>query len=67
MSDRTLIYKAIIKPVWCYGLQLWGIAANSNVEILQRFQPKVLRKIANAAWYISNDRLHHLLNMKLET
>lgn len=64
MTNKLLIYKAIIKPIWCYGLQLWGTAANSNIEILQRFQSKMLRIVANAPWYVTNDRLHHDLNIK---
>jgi len=42
------LYKAILKPIWIYGVQLWGTAANSNIEIIQRFQNKYLRIIVNA-------------------
>jgi len=34
--------------MWAYGVQLWSMASNSNVEI-QRFQNKFL-KIINALW-----------------
>ena len=37
---------------------LWGTASNSNIEILQRFQNKVLRSIVNAPWYVPNTLLH---------
>jgi len=37
--------------------QLWG--ANSNIEIIQRFQSKCLRIIV----YVTNDTLHHDLNV----
>jgi len=37
-----------------YGTPLWGTANNSNIEILQRYQNKVLRAKVNAPWYISN-------------
>jgi hypothetical protein len=36
------------------GIQLWGTASNSNIEILERFQSKVLRLIVNAPWYVPN-------------
>ena len=52
--DICDVYKAIIKPIWCSGIQLWGTASNSNLEILERFQSKVLRMIINAPWYVSN-------------
>lgn len=58
LNNKLLIYKAIIKPVWTYGIQLWGTASNSNIEILQRFQSKTLRMIANAPWYVTNDTIH---------
>ena len=40
-----MLYRAILKPVWTYGTQLWGTASNSNIEILQRFQSKTLRSL----------------------
>lgn len=63
LDNKLLLYKAILKPVWTYGAQIWGSASKSNIEIIQRFQSKVLRIIANAPWYISNDIIHHDLKM----
>jgi hypothetical protein len=37
-----------------YGVPLWGAASNSNIEILQSYQNKVLRATVNAPRYISN-------------
>ncbi|CAG4981210.1 unnamed protein product [Colias eurytheme] len=59
LDNKLLLYKCIIKPIWTYGLQLWGSAAKSNVDIVQRFQSKMLRLVTGAPWYVSNDRLHH--------
>lgn len=55
LTNKILIYKAILKPIWTYGIQLWGSASNSNLEIVQRFQNKVLRIITSAPWYVSNN------------
>jgi len=33
------------------------------MEIIQRFQNKCLRIIVNAPWYVTNDTLHHDLNV----
>lgn len=63
VKNKLLLYKAILKPVWTYGIQLWGTASNSNVEILQRFQSKVLRMILNAPWFVTNDSIHHDLQI----
>jgi hypothetical protein len=48
------VYKTILKPVWTYGVQLWGSASNSNIEILERRQSKVLRIITDAPRYVPN-------------
>jgi len=39
------------------------MASNSNIEILQRFQNKILRIIVDAPWYVTNDTLHQDLNV----
>ncbi|CAD6229611.1 GSCOCG00012115001-RA-CDS [Cotesia congregata] len=54
LNNKLNIYKIILKPIWTYGIQLWGTASNSNLEILQRFQNKTIRNIVNAPWYVSN-------------
>jgi hypothetical protein len=53
-NNKLLIYKAILKPIWKYGIQLWGTTANSNIDILERSQSKVLRLTVDAPWYVSN-------------
>jgi hypothetical protein len=59
LENKITIHKTIIKPVWTYGIELWGCSKPSNTKILQTFQSKTLRKIANAPWYISNLTLHN--------
>jgi hypothetical protein len=41
-------------PIRTYGIQLWGTASTSNIEILERFQSKALRMIVDAPWYVPN-------------
>lgn len=53
----------MLKPVWTYGIQLWGCTKKTNTKIIQTFQNKVLRGIVNAPWYIRNDDLHRDLNI----
>jgi hypothetical protein len=53
-SNKILIYKGILKPIWTYGTQLWAAASTSNTEILERFQSKVLCTIVDASWYVPN-------------
>jgi hypothetical protein len=62
-TESKLLYKVVLKSTWTCGIQLWGTASNSNIEILQRSQFKILRSILNAPWYISNHRIHEDLQM----
>ena len=48
LHNKLIIYKQILKPVWTYGIQLWGCTKQSNINIIQRFQNKVLRHMVNA-------------------
>ncbi|PNF22850.1 hypothetical protein B7P43_G16778 [Cryptotermes secundus] len=57
-ENKILLYKIILKPIWTYGIPLWGTASNSNIEILQRFQNMALRVLVNAPWYVPNFVLH---------
>jgi hypothetical protein len=59
LDNKVLLYKSILKPVWTYGIQLWGTACVSNINILQRFQNKVLRAIVDAPYYVSNEVIQH--------
>ena len=43
LENKLLIYKTILKPMWTYGLELWGSAKPSNIKI-------ILRKITNASF-----------------
>jgi hypothetical protein len=53
-SNNLLTYKIRLKPIWTYGIQLWGTASTSNIEILERFQSKALRMILDASYYVPN-------------
>ena len=63
LANKLLDYKAILKPIWTYGIQLWGTASNSNIDILERFQSKVLRIITDAPWYVPNAVIKHDLQV----
>jgi hypothetical protein len=38
VESKLLLYKAVLKHIWTYEIQLWVTASNSNIEILQRIQ-----------------------------
>jgi len=62
-ENKLLLYKCVLKPVWTYGIQLWGCAKPSHTQIIQRLQSKILRSITNAPWYVSNYTLHNDLHI----
>lgn len=64
VHNKLLLYKQILKPVWTYGIQLWGCTKKSNIKVIQTFQNKVLRNIVDAPWYIRNDDLHRDLGVE---
>jgi hypothetical protein len=61
--NKLLLYKSILKTIWTYGIQLWGIASTSNIEILERFQSEALRIIVDAPWYVLNNHIRRDLQM----
>jgi hypothetical protein len=65
INSKLLIYKSLIKPVWTYGIQLWGNAKKSNINKIQTFQNIALRKLLNAPPYVSNHTIHTDLKIKL--
>ena len=58
IQNKLLIYKAVIKPIWSYGIELWGCGSKSNIVVTQRSQYKILRAIRNALRYVRNHTLH---------
>jgi len=58
IEDKRLLYVAIIKPIWMYGIQLWGCARKSNIDVIQRCQNIALRAITAAYRFERNNAMH---------
>jgi exosortase/archaeosortase len=52
VHNKLILYKQVILPVWNYGIQLWGCANDSNIEVTQRYQNKVLKSLHHATFEI---------------
>ena len=65
LDNKVTICKSILKPIWTYGIQLYGCtsASRSNIELIQRAQSKILRTITRAPWYIRNENKHEDLQI----
>lgn len=42
-----MIYKMLLKSTWTHGIQLYGSASNSNIDIFQ-----------GVPWYVNNSMIH---------
>jgi hypothetical protein len=38
VHNKLTLYKQVIRPVWSYGIQLWGCDSDSNIQVIQRYQ-----------------------------
>jgi hypothetical protein len=65
MYNKLLLYTQVLRPVWTSGVQLWGCAKGSNIDIIQRYQNKMLRFLDNVPWYVRNSDIH--LDLGVET
>jgi hypothetical protein len=65
VHNELTLYKQVICLVWSYGIQLWGCTSESNIQVIQRYQNKVLKCIVNAPWYVRNNDLHR--DLRIET
>jgi len=63
LKNKLLLYKTLLKPIWAYGIQLWGTAKKSNIYKMQTFQSITLRIITNAPFYVTNHTLHSDLGL----
>ena len=34
LRNKLVLYTQILKPVWTYGIQLWGCAAQSTIAVI---------------------------------
>ncbi|KAL4156145.1 hypothetical protein QTP88_000180 [Uroleucon formosanum] len=62
---KSVLYKSLLRPIWAYGMQIWGCAKTSQIRSIQAFQSISLRLIASAPWYITNKALHK--DLKIDT
>jgi uncharacterized protein YeeX (DUF496 family) len=54
IHNKIILYKQVIRPVWSYGIQVWSCASDSNIQVIQRYQNKVLKCVVNAPSYVRN-------------
>ena len=63
IENKLKIYKMIIKPIWTYGIPLWGTTAMSHINKIEVIQAKILRIIVNGPWYVWNEDIRRDLGI----
>jgi hypothetical protein len=67
IHNKLTLYKQVLRPVWSYGVQLWGCTSDSNIQVIQRCQNKVQTFIVNAVWCVRNSDFHRDLVIETVT
>ncbi len=65
LDNKRVLYLALLRPIWVYGIPLWGTAADLHIDKIQQFQNSVLRRMTGAPKYITNCQLRE--ELRLET
>lgn len=63
LENKLLIYKSVLKPVWAYCCPLWGMASDSNLAIIERFQCITLRVCTGDPNYVPNELIRRDLKI----
>ncbi|GFW50361.1 probable RNA-directed DNA polymerase from transposon X-element [Trichonephila clavipes] len=64
IRHKVLLYKSIIRPVMCYGSQIFGSAGMCHLKKLHTLTNSFLRQIVNAPWFIRNEIIYRDLKIK---
>ena len=65
IENKLKFYETIIKPIWTYGVPLWGTAAMSRINKLESLRSKILGTIVNAPWYVRNEDIRKDLKIPM--
>jgi len=63
LDNKLLLYKTVLRPMWTYGMEIWGSTKPSNSQRIQSMQSIILRSITNSPFYVSNLTLHNDLQI----
>jgi hypothetical protein len=67
IHNKLILYKQVIRPLWNYGIQLWGCASDANIKMIKRYQNKEMKCIVSAPSYVRNSNLHRDLGIETVT
>lgn len=64
LEYKVLLYKAVIKPIWTYEIQLWVMSSTriSYTELLERAHFRICVQL-QGPWFVKNNQLHRDLQI----
>lgn len=65
LKCKVIVYKTVIKPIWTYGIQLWGTESASNVSKFQIRLSNILRLISGPPCYSRNSNIYKELEVTM--
>ncbi|GFT24028.1 RNA-directed DNA polymerase from mobile element jockey [Trichonephila clavipes] len=64
IRHKVLLYKSIIRPVMCYGSQIFGSAGMCHLKKLHTLTNSFLRQLVNTPWFVRNEVIYRDLKIK---
>ncbi|GFT69042.1 RNA-directed DNA polymerase from mobile element jockey [Trichonephila clavipes] len=64
IRHKVLLYKSIIRPVMCYGSQIFGSTGMCHLKKLHTLTNSFLRQIVYAPWVVRNEVIYRDLKIK---
>ncbi|GFV05004.1 RNA-directed DNA polymerase from mobile element jockey [Trichonephila clavipes] len=58
IRHKILLFNSIIRPVMCYGSQIFGSAGMCHLKKLHTLTNSFLRRIVNAPWFVRNEVIY---------
>lgn len=65
LSNKLLVFKSILRPIYMYGCQVWGGCAATHLKKLQVAQNKCLKMCCNLPYDFSTTLLHQRCQLDL--
>ncbi|GFT80787.1 RNA-directed DNA polymerase from mobile element jockey [Trichonephila clavipes] len=64
IRHKVLLFNSIIRPVMCYGSQIFGSAGMCHLKKLHTLTKSFLIQIVNAPWFVRNEVIYRDLKVK---
>ncbi|GFX60847.1 RNA-directed DNA polymerase from mobile element jockey [Trichonephila clavipes] len=63
LSNKILLYTAVLRPILSFASPVWSYAANSSIKILEVAQNSLIRSIVRPGRYVRNALIYRDLKI----